>query len=37
MYLKDQRSVVLNHNPFIAFQQDPNEANNHQVEQVKKD
>ena len=31
MYLKDRRSVMLNHNPFIAFQQDPNEVNNHQV------
>ena len=31
MYLKDRRSVVLNHNPFIVFHQDPNDSNNHQV------
>ena len=31
MYLKDRRSLMLNHNPFMAFQQDPNSENNHQV------
>ena len=31
MYLKDRRSVMLNHNPFMAFQPDPNTDNNHQV------
>ena len=31
MYLKDQRSLMLNHNPFMAFQQDLNSENNHQV------
>lgn len=31
MYLEDRRSLVLNHNPFIAFNFDPNEENNHQV------
>lgn len=25
MYLKDRRSVVLNHNPFMVFKNDPNE------------
>ena len=33
MYLKDRRSLMLNHNPFMAFQQDPNTENNHQVRQ----
>ena len=36
MYLKDRRSVVLNHNPFIVFQPDPNDSNNHQVKMFKK-
>ena len=31
MYLKDRRPLVLNHNPFIAFNDDPKAENNNQV------
>ncbi|XP_028398287.1 carnitine O-palmitoyltransferase 2, mitochondrial-like [Dendronephthya gigantea] len=31
MYLKDRRSVMLNHNPFMTFKQDSNTDNNHQL------
>jgi len=31
MYLKDRRSVVLNHNPFMMMQDDPRAAYNDQV------
>ncbi len=31
MYLKDRRPVVLNHNPFMAFNEDPKAEYNNQV------
>jgi len=31
MYLKDRRSVVLNHNPFMMLQDDPRAEYNNQV------
>ena len=31
MYLRDRRAVVLNHNPFMSFADDPKSAYNAQV------
>jgi len=34
MYLKDRRSLVLNHNPFIMLRDDPRPEYNDQVLQI---
>jgi len=34
MYLKDRRSIVLNHNPFMMLRDDPRPEYNDQVQQV---